>query len=88
MPPTPEQPRFSSLLFELGAPFNASARLSALGNLGRALLRKVSARMLIIDEVHHLLAGNYRERRALRPVDRANRQTLRHRMGVEQRAKA
>ncbi|MCY0853459.1 TniB family NTP-binding protein [Cupriavidus sp. D39] len=65
MPPTPEQPRFySSLLFELGAPFNAAARLSALENLSRALLRKVSARMLIVDEVHHLLAGNYREQRA------------------------
>ncbi|MDF3831610.1 TniB family NTP-binding protein [Cupriavidus basilensis] len=41
-----------------------TARLSALENLSRALLRKVSARMLIVDEVHHLLAGNYREQRA------------------------
>ncbi|BDB30440.1 MULTISPECIES: TniB family NTP-binding protein [Burkholderiaceae] len=55
--------RYSSLLFELGAPFNAAARLSALEKLSRELLRKVSARMLIVDEVHHLLAG-YREQRA------------------------
>ncbi|KDP87412.1 TniB protein, partial [Cupriavidus sp. SK-3] len=60
-----EQQRFyASLLFELGAPFNAAARLSALEKLTRELLRKVAPRMLIVDEVHHLLAGNYREQRA------------------------
>lgn len=59
-----QHPSSPSLLFELGAPFNAAARLSALENLSRTLLRKVSARMLIVDEVHHLLAGNYREQRA------------------------
>lgn len=65
MPPTPDQQRFySSLLFELGAPFNAAARLSAIEKLTRELLRKVAPRMLIVDEVHHLLAGTYREQRA------------------------
>ncbi|TPQ43525.1 transposase [Cupriavidus pinatubonensis] len=65
MPPTPDQIRFyTSLLFELGAPFNASARLNVLEHLSRELLRKVSARMLVVDEVHHLLSGNYREQRA------------------------
>lgn len=65
MPPTPDQQRFyASLLFELGAPFNATARLSALEKLTRELLRKVAPRMLIVDEVHHLLAGSYREQRA------------------------
>lgn len=40
MPPTPEQRRFySALLFELGASFNASAKLSVLENLSRELLR-------------------------------------------------
>ncbi|KJK16929.1 TniB transposition protein [Burkholderiaceae bacterium 16] len=65
MPPTPDQSRFyTSLLFELGAPFNAAARLSVLENLSREVLREVSPRMLVVDEVHHLLAGSYREQRA------------------------
>jgi hypothetical protein len=65
MPPTPDQQRFyASLLFERGAPFNATARLSALEKPTRELLRKVAPRMLIVDEVHHLLAGSYRELRA------------------------
>lgn len=65
MPPTPEQRRFyAALLFELGASFNASAKLSVLENLSRELLRRASSRMLVVDEVHHLLAGNYREQRA------------------------
>lgn len=65
MPPTPDQNRFyTSLLFELGAPFNASARLNVLEHLSRELLRKVSPRMLVVDEVHHLLSGNYLEQRA------------------------
>ncbi|MGO4155423.1 TniB family NTP-binding protein [Cupriavidus sp. YAF13] len=65
MPPTPDQNRFyTSLLFELGAPFNASARLNVLEHLSRELLWKVSPRMLVVDEVHHLLSGNYREQRA------------------------
>nr|WP_240805063.1 TniB family NTP-binding protein [Cupriavidus oxalaticus] len=65
MPPTPDQNRFyTSLLFELGAPFNAAARISVLENLSREVLRKVSPRMLVVDEVHHLLSGSYREQRA------------------------
>ncbi|MDK2661895.1 TniB family NTP-binding protein [Cupriavidus consociatus] len=39
MPPTPDQSRFyTSLLFELGAPFNAAARLNVLENLSREVL--------------------------------------------------
>ena len=65
MPATPDQHRFySALLFELGAPHNASARLSLLERLSRDLLRCIAPRMLIVDEVHHLLAGSYREQRA------------------------
>ncbi|MGY2491357.1 TniB family NTP-binding protein [Cupriavidus sp. CP313] len=65
MPATPDQSRFyTSLLFELGAPFNAAAKLSVLENLSREVLREVSPRMLVVDEVHHLLAGSYREQRA------------------------
>lgn len=65
MPATPDQHRFyTSLLFELGAPHSATASLSVLERLARELLRRIAPRMLVVDEVHHLLAGNYREQRA------------------------
>lgn len=65
MPAAPDQHRFySALLFELGAPHSATARLSVLERLARELLRRIAPRMLIVDEVHHLLAGGYREQRA------------------------
>jgi Cdc6-like AAA superfamily ATPase len=65
MPPTPDQHRFySALLFEIGAPHNAAAGLAALERLARDLLRRMAPSMLVVDEVHHLLAGTYREQRA------------------------
>ena len=65
MPATPDQHRFyAALLFELGAPHSATASLSALERLARDLLRRIGPRMLIVDEVHHLLAGGHREQRA------------------------
>jgi len=65
MPATPDQHRFySALLFELGAPHSTSAGVSTLERLARDLLRRIAPRILIVDEVHHLLAGSYREQRA------------------------
>jgi hypothetical protein len=65
MPPTPDQHRFySGLLFELGAPHNPAAGLASLEKLARDILRRMAPRVLIVDEVHHLLAGTYREQRA------------------------
>jgi len=65
MRPTPDQHRFySGLLFELGAPRNAAAGLASLERLARDILRRVSPRMLVVDEVHHPLAGSYCEQRA------------------------
>ena len=65
MPATPDQHRFyAALLFELGAPHSATASLSTLERLARDLLRRIGPRMLIVDEVHHLLAGGHREQRA------------------------
>ncbi|MDR8032091.1 TniB family NTP-binding protein [Burkholderia cenocepacia] len=65
MPPTPDQHRFySGLLVELGAPHNVASGLTALERLAREILKRMSPRMLIVDEVHHLLAGSYREQRA------------------------
>ncbi len=65
MPPTPDQHRFHSALpFEIGAPHNAAASLAVLERLARDLLRRMDPSMLIVDEVHHLLAGTYGEQRA------------------------
>ncbi len=65
MPPLPDQQRFySALLFEIGAPHNPKAGVGVLETLTRTLLRAMKPRMLVVDEVHHLLAGNYREQRA------------------------
>ena len=65
MPATPDQHRFYvALLFELGAPHSMTASLSSLERLARDLLRRIAPRMLIVDEVHHLLAGGHREQRA------------------------
>ena len=65
MPATPDQHRFyTALLFVLGAPHSASASLLVLERLARELLRRMAPRILVVDEVHHLLAGNYREQRA------------------------
>jgi hypothetical protein len=65
MPQTPDQHRFySGLLFELGASHNAAAGLAPLERLAREILKRVSRRMLVVDEVHRLLVGTYREQRA------------------------
>ena len=65
MPATPDQSRFyRALLFEVGAPQSANATLASLEQLARDILRRVGPRMLVVDEVHHLLAGSHREQRA------------------------
>lgn len=55
---------YTALLVLRGAPHSASASLSVLERLARDLLRRIAPRMLVSDEVLHLLAGNYREQRA------------------------
>ncbi len=65
MPPLPDQQRFySALLFQIGAPHSPKAGVSVLEGLTRTLLHAMKPRMLVVDEVHHLLAGSYREQRA------------------------
>jgi type II secretory pathway predicted ATPase ExeA len=65
MPSLPDQKRFyGALLFQIGAPHNPKAGVSVLESLARTLLHAIKPRMLIVDEVHHLLAGSYREQRA------------------------
>jgi len=60
MPATPDPIRFdSALLFEPGAPRNPKAGLAGLERLTRDMLRRIAPRMLIVDEVHHLLSGRF-----------------------------
>ena len=65
MPPTPDQRRFyRALLSVVGAPQGPSSTLATLEQVPRDVLIRMSPRMLIVDEVHHLLAGTHREQRA------------------------
>lgn len=65
MPPTPDQRRFyRALLSAIGAPQGPSSTLASLEQVACDILRRMSPRMLIVDEVHHLLAGSHREQRA------------------------
>jgi len=65
MPPLPDQRQFySALLFQIGATHSPKAGIAVLESLTRTLLHAMKPRMLVVDEVHHLLAGDYREQRA------------------------
>lgn len=64
MPPRPSERRiYGNLLQALGAPFRPSDRLDALEFTATALLRRLRPKMIIVDEVHHLLAGTPRDQR-------------------------
>ena len=65
MPPVPSQTRFyGQILQAIGAPFRPSDRISVVETVAMGLLRKIRPRMIVVDEVHHLLAGSAREQRA------------------------
>lgn len=64
MPPRPTERRiYGGLLQALGAPFRPSDRLDALEFTTMALLRRLKPKMIVVDEVHHVLAGTPREQR-------------------------
>ncbi|WP_199229711.1 TniB family NTP-binding protein [Azospirillum sp. TSO22-1] len=66
MPPEPDEADFYGELFTaLGAPQRVSSRPPAkqIRDLCRQLLRTMGTRLLIIDEVHAMLAGTYRQQR-------------------------
>jgi hypothetical protein len=66
MPPDPDERSFyEELLGALQAPVRIGATTHQLRRVSRELLRFVGARMLIIDEIHALLAGSYRQQRIL-----------------------
>jgi hypothetical protein len=65
MPPAPQERRFyGQLLMALNAPYRPSDRLASVEQTALALLHKIGPRMIVVDEVHNLLAGSAREQRA------------------------
>ena len=64
MPSEPSVIRFYvALLAAMGAPLRPRPRLPEIEQLALVLLRKVGVRMLVIDELHNVLAGNSVNRR-------------------------
>jgi type II secretory pathway predicted ATPase ExeA len=66
MPPEPDEKSFyTQLLSSLKAPTRTSMNVHQMRHVVRDLLSYIGARMLIIDEVHALLASTYRQQRIL-----------------------
>jgi hypothetical protein len=64
MPSGPDERRlYASLLTEIGAPFHTAERIATLETLTHVLLQRLRVRLVVIDEVHNLLAGSQREQR-------------------------
>lgn len=64
MPSDPSVPRFyAGLLSAVGAPLRPRQRVGELEGLALNLLRRVGVRMLVIDELHNVLAGRDAARR-------------------------
>ena len=65
MPPVPSQGRFyGQILQALGAPYRPGDRIFAVETVAMGLLREIRPRLIVVDEVHHLLAGSARDQRA------------------------
>lgn len=64
-PPTPDEGRFYNAILErLFAPYKPHDRVDRKQTQVLKLLNYVGLRMLVIDEVHHILAGNLNKQRA------------------------
>jgi hypothetical protein len=64
MPASPDERRLYTRILEiLGVPYTSRDQLSTLESRAIHILRELRVKLLCIDEVHHLLAGNYREQR-------------------------
>ncbi len=64
-PPIPDENRFYNAILEsLFAPYKAHDRVDKKQFQAIKLLRYVGLRMLIIDEIHHILAGSLNKQRA------------------------
>lgn len=64
-PPTPDEGRFYNAILELlFAPYKPNDRVDKKQAQVIKLLRYVELRILVIDEIHHILAGNLNRQRA------------------------
>ena len=64
MPAKPSEARFyGQILKAIGAPHRPNERLATLEPIALGLLHEIKPRMLVVDEVHNLLAGTGREQR-------------------------
>ena len=64
MPARPSEARFyGQILKAIGAPHRPSERLHVIEPITLGLLHEIKPRMLVVDEVHNLLAGSGREQR-------------------------
>jgi type II secretory pathway predicted ATPase ExeA len=64
-PPIPNEKSFySNILTALNAPFHSHSTASQMHYQVIRILEKVDTRILIIDEIHHILAGSYLSQRA------------------------
>jgi hypothetical protein len=64
MPPAPsERDLCEEILAAMGGIFTYGTSVTALRHRIRALARQLEGRMLIIDEIHSLLSGTFREQR-------------------------
>ncbi|OUD34751.1 TniB family NTP-binding protein [Flavobacterium sp. FPG59] len=64
-PPEPDERRFYNTILEsLFAPYNSSEKIEMKQQRVIHLLKKVELRLLIIDEIHHVLAGNLSKQRS------------------------
>ncbi len=65
MPPKPDERRFYNAILEtLNAPQKDNDRIEKKHGQVLSILKKVEIKMLIIDELHHILAGKYVIQRA------------------------
>jgi Cdc6-like AAA superfamily ATPase len=66
MPPAPsERDFYEEILAAMGGIFAYGTSITTLRHRIRVLARQMEVRMLVIDEVHSLLAGTFREQRIL-----------------------
>ena len=66
MPPAPvERDLYEEILVGIGGVFSYGTSVTTLRHRIRGLARQLEVRMLIIDEIHSLLAGTFREQRII-----------------------
>jgi type II secretory pathway predicted ATPase ExeA len=66
MPPEPDEKSFyTQLLSSVSAPVRSSMNVHQMRHVVRDLLNFIGTRMIIVDEVHALLASTYRQQRIL-----------------------